>query len=803
MAKTYNHKTIEKKWKSKWFGNNIYEGIDFSDKPKKYILAELPYPSGDYLHVGHMMRYTVPEIYSRFLRMQGYNVLFPMGWDSFGLPAETNAIKTNRTPQQVIKEATPNFRKSMQDMGYAIDWNREINTAEPEFYKWTQWAFIKMWEKGLVTQKEMPVWWCKELGVLADEEVLPDPSSPTGKKSERDGYPVYRKTLKQWVLKITEYADKLLDGLDEVDYTESVKESQRNWVGKKEGVNISYPVEDTDEEICCFTTRPDTNFGATFIVLAPEHPFVQKIEDEKVKKYVESAISKSELERLEEKGEKTGVFTGFYAVNRLTEKKMPIWVADFVLEGYGTGAVVGVPGHDKRDFEFATKFDLEIIRVVESEEDLPYEESGIAVNSEFLNGLETKDAIEKITQYLEEKGWGEKTTTYRMRDQIWSRQRYWGDPIPLIYKEDGTIEADYDLPVELPKLENFLPENGKAPLEKMSKWYTTKAKDGSPAKRETDTMPTWAGSNWYYLRYIDPGNDKEFADQEKLKYWLPVDKYFGDAGHTTAHLLYTRFWCRFLYDEGYLPVKEPIKWRMSGGILLGADNKKMSKSRPEFVVDPKDVIESYGADATRVYLAFIGPYEDTYPWNDNGIKACFRFVRNIFELSEKVKKDVEDIEVTKAYHKMLKKITSMNEKLKMNTAVAEFMKFINVIKTKDYIDEDIYMGFVKVVAPYAPFVAEEVWQKLNGFKRWKNENSVHLQSWPKFNEILAKDDILTIAIQVNGKVRGEIEAKTNEPEESIKEKSLADPNVKKYISDKTIEKFIYVPGKIANIVTSS
>nr|MBP7928079.1 leucine--tRNA ligase [Patescibacteria group bacterium] len=588
MENSYDHKKIEQNWKKHWFDNNIYEAVDFSEKPKKYILAELPYPSGKFLHVGHMMRYTVPEIYSRFLRMNNYNVLFPMGWDSFGLPAETYAIKTNRTPQEVIAEATVNYKQAMKDMGYAIDWNREINTADPSYYKWTQWIFLKLFEAGLVEERELPVWWCEELGVLADEEVLPDEKSPTGKKSERDGYPVYRKTLKQWVLKITAYADKLLDGLNEVDYFESVKAGQINWIGKKEGINIDYRVEGTTDSITCFTTRPDTNFGATFVVIAPEHEFAAKVSanNPEVKKYVNEATAKSEMERQTDNKEKTGVFTGFYAINNLNQEKMPIWVSDYVLVNYGTGAVVGVPGHDKRDFEFALKFSIPIKRVVVAEDgdssdiktlEQVQETEGTMINSEFLNGLNIHDATQKVMDYLEEKGVGKKSVTYKMRDQIWSRQRYWGDPIPLVTKEDGTVEADNNLPVELPILKDFLPENGQAPLEKVPQWYITNAKDGSPAKRATDTMPTWAGSNWYYMRYIDPTNNETFADFEKLKYWMPIDKYFGDAGHTTAHMLYARFWYRFLYDQGHVPHTEPFKWRMSGGLLLGTDKRKMSK----------------------------------------------------------------------------------------------------------------------------------------------------------------------------------------------------------------------------------
>jgi len=808
---TFNHKKIEENWKDKWFDNNIYKAVDFDKKPKKYILAELPYPSGEYLHMGHMMRYTVPEIYSRFLRMNGYNVMYPMGWDSFGLPAETYAIKVGKTPKEVIQKAVVAYKKAMQDMGYAIDWDREINTSDPKYYKWTQWIFLKLWEKGLVEQKEMPVWWCKELGVLADEEVLSNESSPTGKVSERDGHIVYKKYLKQWVLKIPAYAEKLLDGLDKVDYFDSVKNGQRNWIGKKIGAIIDYPVEDSDQIISCFTTRPDTNFGATFLVLAPEHEFVREVSksNKEVEEYVKKSLIKSELERIEETREKTGVFTGKYAKNHLNNYRLPIWVSDFVLKDYGTGAVVGVPAHDIRDFQFAKKFDLEVIRVISRDEDDTgeikkesevYEDYGIVVNSGFLDGLGSDKAINKICEYLETKKIGKRAVTYRLRDQIWSRQRYWGDPIPLLHRENGVVEPDHDLPVTLPELKDFLPEGGSAPLEKVPEWYNAKASDGTKAKRETDTMPTWAGSNWYYMRYIDPKNDNIFANFEKLMYWMPVDKYFGDSGHTTAHLLYTRFWYKVLFEDGFVPTDEPFHWRMSGGLLLGADRKKMSKSRPKYIVNPKDLLENYGADAARLYLAFIGPYEESYPWNENGIKACYRFVKNVFELKTKVGQVKDSKEIIVAFHHMLKNVTRMLGDLKMNTAVSEMMIFVNACKKEAGLSKGLFLDFLKVLAPMAPFVTEELWQEINGFKKWNNENSLHLQSWPKLKEDIVQDDVLIIPVQVNGKLRDQMEIKVSENEEDIKERALNLDNVKKYLNGKKVRNLIYVKGKILNVV---
>ncbi len=809
----YDHIKIEAKWKKKWFDDNIYEAVDFSEKPKKYILAELPYPSGKYLHVGHMMRYTVPEIYSRYLRMCGYNVMYPMGWDSFGLPTETFAIKDKKTPQEVTRDATNNFKIAMQDMGYAIDWNREINTSDPEYYKWTQWIFLKLFEKGLVEQKDLPVWWCKELGVLADEEVLSDPKSPSGKKSERDGYPVYRKNLKQWILKITNYADKLLEGLEDVDYFDSVKNGQRNWIGRKEGLCIRYPLENNPEiEIRCFTTRADTNYGATFIALAPEHDFAKKIAEENpdVNAYIVKSLEKPDIERIDEGKEKTGVFTGKYAINRLNNRVLPIWVSDFVLGDYGTGSVVGVPAHDKRDFAFASKYGIDIVRVVDNPAestqhailkiDDVFEDYGIAVNSEIINGKDSETALKAISEYLIEKGYAEKIKTYKLRDQIWSRQRYWGDPIPLMYTEDGKIVADYDLPVKLPILKDFLPEEGKAPLEKVPAWFNVKTKDGKKAKRETDTMPTWAGSNWYFMRYIDPKNNEAFADFEKLKYWMPVDKYFGDAGHTTAHLMYSRFWYKVLYEDGLVPTPEPFQWRMSGGLLLGGDRRKMSKSRPEFVVNPEDVLASYGADAARVYLSFIGPYEETYPWNENGIKACYRFINNVFQLSTKVSKEDDNKELVILLNKMIKNITKMLEDLKMNTAVSELMIYVNEAKKQKHLNKQNFLVFLKVLAPFAPFITEHLWQEFNEFKIWKKENSIHLHDWPLFDKTLVTDDTVRLPIQINGKLRHEIEVKVDTPEEEIKTLVFSESAVQKYATKETVKKFIYVKNKIVNLV---
>lgn len=822
---TYNHKKIEDKWKKPWYKDNIYEAVDFSEKPKKYILAELPYPSGKFLHVGHMMRYTVPEIYSRFLRMQGYNVMYPMGWDSFGLPAETFAIKEGITPQEAIKNASKNYKQAMQNMGYAIDWNREINTSNPKFYKWTQMMFIKLWEKGLAKVKEMPVWWCEELGVLADEEVLADNKSPTGKKSERGGYPVSKKMKKQWVLDIPKYAQRMLDDLDIVDYTDSVKQGQINWIGKTDGINIEYALENSNEKITCFTTTP-VNWGATFLVLAPEHELINKITTNEQKKlvedYVKKAINRTDLERIQDKNEKTGVFTGAYAINHVNNEKIPVYVADFVLNTVGTGAVQGCPAHDKRDFDFAKKYNLPIIRVIKSKtgktdkmvdptkENVEPAKTGLGitrlmVNSDFLNNIPFEEAMQKTMDYFEEKGWGKKTTTYKIREQVFSRQRYWGEPIPLIYKQDRTIEALplEELPLELPIMKDFTPgDDGISPLEKNKDWNQTTDKDGNKAKRETDTMPTWAGSNWYYIRYIDPNNDKEFANMEKLKYWMPIDKYFGDSGHTTAHLIYTRFWYKFLYDQKLVPHSEPIYWRMSGGLLLGGDNQKMSKSRPDYVVNPKDVLENYGADAARTYLSFIGPYDETYPWNENGIKACYRLMVNIYNLKNKIADKPADSSplLNKELNKTIKVTTKMYKDIKINTVVAKIMEFVNLTKKENEIPKSIFLDFLRVLAPIAPFLTEDLWQEINEYETWKKENSIHLQSWPKYDEELTIESSFNLPVQINGKLKVTIKVQRDLGEKEIKKIILKNEKIKKSIDGKNLKRFIYVPNKIVNLV---
>lgn len=818
----YNHTEIEKKWREHWYRDNIYKAEDFSKKPKKYILAEFPYPSGPALHAGHMMRYTVPDIYSRYLRMRGFNVMFPMGWDAFGLPAEQYAIKTGIQPAITVKSNSEGYKKSMQKIGFGFDWDREINSTDPSYYKWTQWIFLKFFEAGLAEIREEPVWWSEKLkSVLSDEEIL---TAKDGTKiAERDGSPVEKKLLRQWVLKITEYAEQLLQGLEEIDFPDSVKFAQQNWIGKSKGVNINYKVKNSEHIITCFTTTP-TNYAMTFLALAPDHKLINQLttEDNKevVELYIKESKNKSDLERLKDDKEKTGVFTGSYAINPFNNEQVPIWVADFVLATVGTGALQGCPGHDSRDFAFAKKYNLPIKRVVIGENgytgDIENPEhiiekgtKGVMVNSGPFDGLDFAEAMEKTMDYVVEKGWGQRVINYKLRDWLFSRQRYWGEPIPIIHKQDGTLEAvvhtenpeevEVKLPLELPDVADYNPtSDGASPLNNNQDWVNTKDSQGNPAKRETNTMPNWAGSSWYYLRYTDPKNTTAFADSKKMEYWLPVDRYFGGSEHTTLHLLYSRFWHKFLYDQNLVPTKEPYAWRMNGGLLLGPDGKKMSKSVGN-VVDPMEVAENYGADALRMCISFLGPYEDTYPWNENSIKACWRTIKNIYDLKTKVSDKDSSEKLLKAYNKLVKNAESMYENLKANTAVSEVMIFVNLAKSEENIDKETWKGFIKVIAPMTPFIAEELWQEINEYSEWKAENSIHLQAFPSYNPELLVENFVTIAVQINGKVRTNLEIMFDESELSVKEKVLKDEKVLTYIQDKELKKFIYIPNKIASI----
>lgn len=820
MSKKYDHKTIENKWKEVWYRDNIYEAVDFSEKPKKYILTELPYPSGPYLHAGHMMRYTVPDVYSRYLRMKGFNVMYPMGWDAFGLPTEGYALQSGKTPQEVTEELAKGYKESAQEFGYGIDWNREITSSDPKYYKWTQWLFLKFFENGLAEREEMPVWWCKELGVLAEEEVL---TTKDGRKvSERGSHPVERKMFRQWVLKIPEYAEKLIKGLEDTDFPDYIKTAQINWIGKSTGAEVVFKSDAGKKDIVVFTTRIDTIFGTSAVILSPEYEnlydYVSLGQRNAVEDYVKAAKQKSEMERTAIQKDKTGVFAGTYAINPFSGEKHPIWIADFVLTTYGTGAIMCVPGHDERDHAFSTKYGLKILQVVKptdgSEIDVqksPYPEYGISVNSGKYSNLTSEEAIAEMTKDAEAAGFGNFKVNFKLRDWVFSRQRYWGEPIPVIYTEDGKIEAVVDtnnmeevhkkLPVELPYTDNYQPsDTGEAPLSRLTEWVNTKDKNGRPAKRETETMPTWAGSSWYYIRYIDPNNDKEFADFEKMKYWLPVDKYFGDGGHTTAHLLYSRFWHRFFYDLKLVPTPEPYNWRMTGGLLLGKDGQKMSKSRGN-VINPKELVDNFGADACRMYLCFIGPYDETYPWDDHGVKATRKFIDGLFELKEKVKDEKDaGLGLEKAYNVMVKKVTDMCESLKMNTAVSEFMIFANTARKATSISTEQWKGFIKLLAPFVPFVAEELWHEINEFSEWKKENSVHLQEWPAHNPSKIEDEFITLPVQINGKVRAEIVVSANAKDIEIEQAVLKNDDVTRHLAGKPIKKMFYVKGKIVSVL---
>ncbi|MBW6441875.1 leucine--tRNA ligase [Patescibacteria group bacterium] len=811
----YNHKKIEENWVEKWLRDNVYEAVDFSEKPKKYILEEFPYPSSNSLHAGHVMRYTVPDVYARYLRMKGYNVLFPMGWDAFGLPAENYAIKTGIHPAKITQDTIVNFKESFLRMGYGIDWEREIDTSDPNYYKWTQWLFLKFFENGLAEYKETPIWWCEELKtVLAEEEVLTDKDG--NKISERGLKPVEKKMLKQWVLKIPEYAEKLLQGLDTVDFPESIKAAQRNWIGKSEGANISFEVD--GESIEVFTTRPDTIFGVTFMVFAPEHPFIKKVWDKienqsDVNDYIEASKNKSDIERQAEK-DKTGVeIKGIKAKVPFAEREVPIFIADYVLMDYGTGFIMAVPAHDERDYQFAKKYGIEIIEVIkpenaESQDEVLFTGDGVMINSGEYSGVSSEEFKKIVVENLEKQGKGNSAVNYKIRDWVFSRQRYWGEPIPLIHTEEGfkavcntqnIKEVNENLPLELPDVPDFSPsDDGASPLERNSEWVNI-TYEGKPAKRETNTMPNWAGSCWYYIRYVDPKNDNEFADIEKMKYWLPVDRYFGGAEHTTLHLLYSRFWHKFFHDLNLVPTPEPYNWRINGGILLAPDGSKMSKSKDNGI-DPMELVDKYGADALRTTICFMGPYDETYPYNPNIIKTVNKLIKNVYSLQEKVSDENSDEPTLKAYHSMVKNISEMIENLKMNTAVSEIMIFINHLKKVEVIGKDIWEGFLKVFSPFAPFVAEELWQEFNGFSEWKKENSMHLQPWPGFDEKFIQEETITIPVQINGKVRTEIVINCGDTEEIVKEKALSDEKVLKLTEGKEIKKFIYVKDKIVNLV---
>ncbi|CAM5218552.1 Leucine--tRNA ligase OS=Ureibacillus acetophenoni OX=614649 GN=leuS PE=3 SV=1 [Ureibacillus acetophenoni] len=801
---SFNHQQIEKKWQQYWENNKSFKTLDDTSKPKFYALDMFPYPSGAGLHVGHPEGYTATDILSRYKRMQGFDVLHPMGWDAFGLPAEQYALDTGNDPAEFTAKNIATFKRQIQELGFSYDWDREINTTDPSYYKWTQWIFTKLVEMDLAYVDEIPVNWCPALGtVLANEEVIDG-------KSERGGHPVERRPMRQWVLRITKYADRLLDDLEEVDWPESIKDMQRNWIGRSEGAQVKFTVANSDKGFEVFTTRPDTLFGATYCVLAPEHKLVEEITTTEqraaVEAYLEKVKMKSDLERTDLAKEKTGVFTGAYAVNPINGKQIPIWIADYVLASYGTGAIMAVPAHDERDYEFAKEFGLEIIPVLEGGdiEKEAFTGDGPHINSDFLNGLNKTDGISKAIAWLEEQGVGEKKISYRLRDWLFSRQRYWGEPIPVIHWEDGTMTTipEDQLPLELPKTKDIRPSGtGESPLANIEEWVNVvDPVTGKKGRRETNTMPQWAGSSWYFLRYIDPKNDKAIADPELLKRWLPVDIYIGGAEHAVLHLLYARFWHKVLYDLGVVHTKEPFQKLFNQGMILGEGNEKMSKSKGN-VVNPDDIIRSHGADTLRLYEMFMGPLDASVAWSTNGLDGARRFLDRVWRLfttdegtlAEKIQNST-DTTLEKTYHQTVKKVTEDYEHLRFNTAISQMMVFINDCYKAEVIPTEYAEGFVKLLAPIAPHVGEELWEILG------HTETITYEQWPTYDESKLVDDEVEVVVQVNGKVRTKVTVAKDATKEQLEQKALEDEKVKEFTDGKQVVKVIAVPGKLVNIV---
>lgn len=809
----YNFTEIEKKWQDFWDKNKTFAAEIDHTKPKYYVLDFFPYPSSDGLHVGHPEGYTATDIIARYKRMKGFNVLHPMGWDAFGLPAEQFAIKTGIHPRITTQKSIDNFKRQLKSIGLSIDWTREIATIDPKYYKWTQWIFMQLYKKGLAYQAEIPVNWCPELGtVLANEEVP---------EQIEKGYTVVRRPMKQWMLKITEYAERLLIDLDMLDWPESTKEMQRNWIGKSEGAKVTFRIAGEDlggVNIEVFTTRPDTLWGATYMVLAPEHPLVDKITTAECKTaveiYKENAKHKSDLERQALEKEKSGVFTGAYAVNPVNNAEIPIWISDYVLMGYGTGAIMAVPAHDERDWEFATKYHIPIIEVVKpagnETSDITKEafsSEGVAVNSDFINGLKTEKAKKKVIEWLEAKGLGKGTVQYKLRDWLFSRQRFWGEPFPIIHLEDGTVKLlpEDELPVMLPEVENYKTiGTGESPLAGISEWVnTTDPETGKPAKRETNTMPQWAGSCWYYLRFLDPNNDKEFVNKEAEKYWMPVNLYLGGAEHAVLHLLYARFWHKVLFDLGYVSTREPFVRLFHQGMILGEDSNKMSKSRGN-VVNPDDVINGYGADSLRLFEMFLGPLSATKPWSTKGIEGVYRFLNKIWRLvvneeggiNAKITDARPEGDAERVMHRTIMKVTEDIEDMdmKFNTCVSELMIYVNEISRLETIPRELVVTLIKLLAPFAPHLAEELWNRLG------NDSTISFEPWPEYNPAKVQKNVVTVIGQINGKVRSRIEAETDTPDEKLLEMMKNDEKIRSYIEGKQIVKEIVVKNKLVNIV---
>ena len=798
----YNFGEIEKKWQKYWEENKTFKTDNISSKPKYYALDMFPFPSGDGLHVGHPEGYTATDIMSRYKRMLGFNVLHPMGWDSFGLPAENYAMKTGTHPDITTKKNIATFTRQLKALGFSYDWDREIATSNVDYYKWTQWIFVQLYNKGLAYEDEINVNWCPALKtVLANEEVVDG-------KSEVGGHPVIQKKMNQWMLRITEYAERLLVDIDDVDWPESIKEMQRNWIGKSEGATVKFSVDKFSDSIEVFTTRPDTLFGATYMVISPEHSLVSTITTAENKAtiaaYQKACLAKNDLERTELNKDKSGVFTGSYAINPVNNKLIPIWIADYVLMSYGTGAIMAVPAHDERDHEFANKYNIEIVQVLEGGDvqEAAHTGDGKHINSDFLNGTDKKEGITKMIAWLEEKKLGTKKINYKLRDWIFSRQRYWGEPFPLLKYEDETIrclDAD-ELPVALPELEKYEPSgSGESPLANATDWlWITDPKTGKKAKRETNTMPNWAGSCWYYLRFCDPKNSTEPWNTEIEKYWMPVDLYIGGAEHAVLHLLYARFWHKVLFDLGFVSTKEPFKKLVNQGLILASDGEKMSKSRGN-VVNPDSVVKEFGGDSLRLYEMFMGPLEKVKPWNENGTKGVYNFLNRAYRFfadPSKIVGGAENEETLKMLHKTIKKVTGDYDNLRFNTAISALMIFTNHCYKVGSVTKETAKTFTLLLAPMAPHACEEIWEVLGGKK------TLTYETWPNFDEALALDDTITIAVQVNGKLRATLEIEPTITQEEILVMAKADENVAKHLVG-TLVKEIYVPGKIVNFVVKA
>ena len=803
---SYKHIEIEKKWQRYWEEHKTFKTTEDDDKKNYYALDMFPYPSGQGLHVGHPEGYTATDIMARMKRMQGYNVLHPMGWDAFGLPAEQYALNTGNSPREFTKKNVNNFRRQIKSLGLSYDWDREVNTTDPAYYKWTQWIFEQLYKKGLAYEAEVPVNWSPDLGtVVANEEVIDG-------KTERGGFPVIRKPMRQWVLKITAYADRLIDDLDDLDWPEAIKEQQRNWIGRSVGAAINFPVSgDENTKIEVFSTRPDTIFGVAALVLAPEHELVKQLttpeHENEVEAYIEKISHKSDLERTDLAKDKTGVFTGSYVVNPVSGEKLPIWIADYVLNSYGTGAVMVVPAHDERDHEFAQKFDLPIVQVIEGGDvqKEAYTGDGVHINSDFLNGMDKDEAIDAINNWLEENGVGEKKVNYRLRDWLFSRQRYWGEPIPVIHWEDGetTLVPEDELPLYLPKATDIKPSGtGESPLANLDDWVNVVDENGRKGRRETNTMPQWAGSSWYFLRYIDPHNNHEVADYEKLKEWLPVNLYVGGAEHAVLHLLYARFWHKFLYDLGVVPTKEPFQKLVNQGMILGSNHEKMSKSKGN-VVNPDDIVEQYGADTLRLYEMFMGPLDASIPWSEEGLGGAHKFINRVWNLlideNDNLRDRVTTInnhDLDKIYNETVKKVTEDYEAMHFNTAISQLMVFVNNAYKADSLPLEYVEGLVKLLSPVVPHITEELWSKLG------HVGSIAYAKWPTYDESKLVEDVVEIVVQINGKVRQHLQVSKDASREELQDLALNDERIKQELVDKEVKKVIAVPGKLVSIVVA-